>query len=60
MHVDNPFLLVKKGLGLSTTGERPDSGLASSPSTEKGNKALEGGSSLYVVGNLEEEEQSSV
>ena len=57
--MDSPLLLVRRGLGLSPTGARPDSRLAASPSTEKGNKALEGASSLYVVGNLEGDEQSS-
>ena len=60
VYVDNPILLVKRGLGLSLTGKRSDLGLASSLGKEEGNRALVGGSSLLDVGDMKGDEQISI
>ena len=50
------FLFVKRGLGLPFSSERPNARLVAPSLAEKGFQAMEGGSSLFDLGNLEREE----
>ena len=53
--MDDNFLFVWWGVGLSFSSERLVAGLAAPPHAEKGREVMESGPSLLVLGYLERE-----
>ena len=55
--MDRPCVNSWRRLGLPSPGERPDAWLDSSPLKKKGFKTLKGCSFVFVMGDMEREEQ---